>query len=97
LLLWVNTPGVISIVALQALAAFAVWRYFRRNQHTESAARTLVAPLAAGILLTGAARRRIRHPDAPPPPAVYERLVTTEVDAEVLAASPDPQASASLA
>ena len=55
LLLWVNTPGVIGIVALQALAAFAVWRYFRRNQHTESAARTLVAPLAAGILLSGAA------------------------------------------
>ena len=55
LLLWVNTPGVIGIVALQALAAFAVWRYFRRNQHSESAARTLVAPLAAGILLSGAA------------------------------------------
>ena len=50
-----NTPGVIGIVALQALTAFAVWRFFRRNQHTESAARTVVAPLAAGILLTGAA------------------------------------------
>ena len=55
LLLWVNTPGVIGIVALQALTAFAVWRYFRRNQHTESTTRTVVAPLAAGILLTGAA------------------------------------------
>jgi amino acid transporter len=55
LLLWVNTPGVIGIVALQALAAFAVWRYFRRNTHTESAARTVAAPLAAGILLAGAA------------------------------------------
>ena len=55
LLLWVNTRGVIGIVALQALTAFAVWRFFRRNQHTESAARTLVAPVAAGILLSGAA------------------------------------------
>jgi amino acid transporter len=55
LLLWVNTPGVIGIVALQALTAFAVWRFFRRNTHQESAARTVVAPLAAGILLTGAA------------------------------------------
>jgi amino acid transporter len=55
LLLWVNTPGVIGIVVLQALTAFAVWRFFRRTDHTESAARTLVAPLAAGILLTGAA------------------------------------------
>jgi amino acid transporter len=55
LLLWVNTPGVIGIVVLQALTAFAVWRFFRRTDHTESAARTLVAPLVAGILLTGAA------------------------------------------
>ncbi len=55
LLLWVNTPGVIGIVVLQALTAFAVWRFFRRTDHTESAARTLAAPLAAGILLTGAA------------------------------------------
>jgi amino acid transporter len=55
LLLWVNAPGVIGIVALQALAAFAVWRFFRRTGHTESAARTLAAPLAAGILLAGAA------------------------------------------
>ena len=50
-----NTPGVIGIVALQALTAFAVWRFFRRTAHTESAARTVAAPLAAGILLTGAA------------------------------------------
>jgi amino acid transporter len=55
LLLWVNTPGVIGIVALQALTAFAVWRFFRRTAHQESAARTVAAPLAAGILLTGAA------------------------------------------
>jgi amino acid transporter len=120
-------PGVIGIVALQALAAFAVWRYFRRNQHTESATRTLVAPLAAGILLTGAALLiiwKIGLLTAAGPavnwtligsvpavfaldagyaiqmrrrPAVYERLATTDVDAEDLAASPDPQASASLA
>jgi hypothetical protein len=42
-------------VVLQAMTAFAVWRFFRRTDHTESAARTLAAPLAAGILLTGAA------------------------------------------
>ncbi len=55
LLLWVNTPGVIGIVVLQALAAFAVLRYFRKNNHQESALRSFVAPLLAGILLTGAA------------------------------------------
>src|SRR5207237_1268516 len=37
------------------LTAFAVWRFFRRTSHDESAARTVVAPLAAGLLLAGAA------------------------------------------
>ncbi len=55
LLLWVNTPGVIGIVVLQALAAFAVLKYFRDNAHQESFLRSFVAPLVAGILLTGAA------------------------------------------
>ncbi len=45
-----------------------MWRYFHRNSHTESAARTLAAPLAAGILLSGAA------PASAP-------LATTDVDA----------------
>ena len=48
-------PGVIGIVALQALTAFAVWRYFRRTSHAESAARTVAGPLTAGVLLSGAA------------------------------------------
>ena len=55
LLLWVNTPGVIGIVVLQALAAFAVLRYFRTHAHLDSVLRSFVAPLVAGVLLTGAA------------------------------------------
>ena len=55
LLLWVNTPGVIGFVALQALAALAVWGFFRRRPHSESRMRTLVAPLVASVLLVGAA------------------------------------------
>ena len=55
LLLWVNTPGVIGFVILQALAAFAVWRFFRQGDHGESRIRTVVAPLAACVLLLGAA------------------------------------------
>jgi hypothetical protein len=55
LLLWVNTPGVIGIVVLQALAAFAVLRYFRTHAHQESVLRSFVAPLVAGVLLIGAA------------------------------------------
>lgn len=55
LLLWVNTPGVVGFVLLQGLAAFAVWRFFRREPHSESRLRTVVAPLVASILLLGAA------------------------------------------
>ncbi|MEV5952170.1 APC family permease [Streptomyces sp. NPDC051987] len=52
--LWVNTPGVVGILVLQALAAFAVVAFFRRNPATrgEGVLRTLVAPVAAGVLLT---------------------------------------------
>ena len=58
LLLWVNTPGVIGIVVLQALTAFAVWRFFRRTDHTESAART---PAAARRGHLAHRRRRTDH------------------------------------
>lgn len=54
--LWVNTPGVVGILVLQALAAFAVISFFRRNTpvNGESRFRTLAAPAAAGVLLTAA-------------------------------------------
>jgi amino acid transporter len=53
-LLWVNTPGVVGILALETLAAFAVVAFFRRTPATngESRLRTLVAPAVAGVLLT---------------------------------------------
>ncbi|CAI4157003.1 Amino acid permease [Streptomyces sp. BvitLS-983] len=54
LLLWVNTPGMIGLMALQLLAAAAVLCYFRRARHQEGAWRTVVAPVAA-IALLGAA------------------------------------------
>ncbi|MFM9589147.1 amidohydrolase family protein [Streptomyces scabiei] len=52
--LWVNTPGVVGILVLQSLAAFAVVAFFRRNsaEHGEGPLRTLLAPAAAGLLLT---------------------------------------------
>ncbi|MGR8010854.1 APC family permease [Streptomyces hypolithicus] len=52
LLLWVNTPGMIGLMALQLLAAVAVPFYFRRISHTESPWRTVVAPAVAAVLLT---------------------------------------------
>ncbi|MFE1379950.1 APC family permease [Streptomyces sp. NPDC058740] len=51
LLLWVNTPGMLGLMALMLLAALAVVRYFRRVPHREGALRTLVAPVAAAVLL----------------------------------------------
>ena len=52
--LWVNTPGVVGILVLQALAAFAVVSFFRRNPAArgEGRLRTLAAPVMAGVLLT---------------------------------------------
>ncbi|MFF4018285.1 APC family permease [Streptomyces sp. NPDC001843] len=54
--LWVNTPGVVGILVLQALAGFAVVAFFRRNPaaHGEGPLRTLIAPAAAGVLLVAA-------------------------------------------
>ncbi|MGP3771806.1 APC family permease [Streptomyces sp. SDT5-1] len=51
LLLWVNTPGMIGLMALQLLAALAVPFFFRRITHQEGTLRTVVAPIAATILL----------------------------------------------
>ncbi|MYR95782.1 MULTISPECIES: APC family permease [unclassified Streptomyces] len=54
LLLWVNTPGMIGLMVLQLLAALAVFLFFRRVPHQEGVLRTVVAPLVAAVLLTGA-------------------------------------------
>lgn len=63
LLLWVNTPGMLGLMALQLLAALAVFRYFRRVPHREGALRTVVAPLAAAALLTAALVLVVTHLD----------------------------------
>ncbi|MEU9803756.1 APC family permease [Streptomyces sp. NPDC051000] len=52
LLLWVNTPGMIGLMALMLLAAIAIPVYFRRVPHDEGPWRTLIAPVAAAALLT---------------------------------------------
>ncbi|WP_405741439.1 APC family permease [Streptomyces sp. NBC_01525] len=54
LLLWMNTPGMLGLLALQALTAAAVPLFFRRFTHGEGAWRTRVAPIAAAVLMTGA-------------------------------------------
>ncbi|MCY0937300.1 APC family permease [Streptomyces sp. H34-S4] len=51
LLLWVNTPGMIGLMALMLLAAIAVPVYFRRVRHDEGPWRTLIAPVTAAVLL----------------------------------------------
>ncbi|MFB7634502.1 APC family permease [Streptomyces sp. NPDC056149] len=54
LLLWMNTPGILGLMALQVLTAVAVLLYFRRIRHQEGALRTKVAPLLAAVLMCGA-------------------------------------------
>ncbi|MEV8092824.1 APC family permease [Kitasatospora sp. NPDC085879] len=54
LLLWVNSPGLLGIVLLQALTAIAVLVHFRRIRHREGALRTVWAPAGAAVLLLGA-------------------------------------------
>ncbi|MET8567517.1 APC family permease [Streptomyces sp. NPDC004783] len=54
LLLWVNTPGAIGLLGLQAVTAVAVFRHFRRVRHEEGRWRTLIAPPAAAVLMAGA-------------------------------------------
>ncbi|MGI5454225.1 APC family permease [Streptomyces sp. CA-249302] len=63
LLLWVNTPGMIGLFTLQLLVAIAVPCYFRRVSHQEGALRTVVAPVAAALLLATAIGLVITHID----------------------------------
>ncbi|MGW4753028.1 APC family permease [Streptomyces chartreusis] len=63
LLLWVNTPGMLGLMALQLLAALAVPVYFRRISHREGVLRTVVAPVVAAVLLSTAIVLVITHLD----------------------------------
>jgi amino acid transporter len=63
LLLWVNTPGMIGLMLLQLLAAIAVPCYFRRVSHQEGVLSTLVAPIAATVLLATAIVLVVDHID----------------------------------
>ncbi|MEV8593366.1 APC family permease [Streptomyces sp. NPDC052013] len=54
LVLWMNTPGGIGLMALQALTAVAVLAHFRRVRHEEGRWRTLIAPTAATVLMAAA-------------------------------------------
>lgn len=54
LLIWVNTPGIIGILALQVAAAASVIVFFRRRATTEGAWRTLIAPGLAVVLMVAA-------------------------------------------
>ncbi|GAA5000885.1 APC family permease [Streptomyces siamensis] len=63
LLLWVNTPGMIGLFALQLLAAIAVPCYFRKVSHQEGVLRTVVAPVIATVLLATAIVLVVTHID----------------------------------
>ncbi|MGD1217775.1 APC family permease [Streptomyces krungchingensis] len=63
LLLWVNTPGMMGLFALQLLAAIAVPCYFRKISHQEGVLRTVVAPVLATVLLATAIVLVVTHID----------------------------------
>lgn len=52
LLLWTNGPGILGVMALQALTSVAVIGFFRRDRHGHSPLVTLVAPALGALGLT---------------------------------------------
>ena len=61
LLLKVNTPGVVGIILLQAITAFAVVAYFWRRRHTVTARTATLCALASGVLLSVAVYVLVAH------------------------------------
>lgn len=61
LLIWVNTPGVIGVIFLQAVVGLAVLAFFRRDRRGHSVFRVVVAPIAGSVLLLGALALVIRN------------------------------------
>ncbi len=49
---WLTNLGALGVIALLALASFAIVGYFSRNPHSESAWTSRIAPALAGIALT---------------------------------------------
>ncbi|MEH0442276.1 MULTISPECIES: APC family permease [unclassified Streptomyces] len=81
-LLWVNTPGVVGILALQTLAACAVAAFFRRSPgaHAVGRLRTVVAPVAAAVLLaviTGLVCTRLNLFTGAAPPVNWTLIALT--------------------
>lgn len=63
LLLKVNSPGVVGIIALQALTSVAVVAYFLRRRHTVRAHVATVCAAVGAVLLTGACVLLVVHID----------------------------------
>ena len=53
LLLWTNGVGIVGIVLLQILCAFAIIRFFWKSRRGHSVIRVVIAPIASAIILTG--------------------------------------------
>ncbi|MFI6770068.1 hypothetical protein [Streptomyces sp. NPDC050355] len=79
LLLWMNTPGMLGLLVLQAITAVAVPCYFRGFAHREGALRTVITPIAAAVLMAGALWLVIAKIDlmTGAPPATNTALVLT--------------------
>lgn len=63
LLLWVNTPGGIGLLVLQAVACAAVLRFFWRDRRGYGVLRVVVAPALGLVLLVAATVLTVGHID----------------------------------
>ena len=63
LLLKVNSPGVVGIIALQAITSVAVVVYFLRRRHTIRARAATACAAVGGVLLWGAVYLLVTHID----------------------------------
>lgn len=54
LLIWVNSPGVLGVILMQAMVAVAVISFFWKDRRGHSALRVAIIPMLGALLLLGA-------------------------------------------
>ncbi|AZS75000.1 amino acid transporter [Streptomyces lydicus] len=63
MLIWLNTPGILGVVLLQAITALAIVAFFWRHRRLPNRAAVLGVALVSLVLMTGATVVLVRHTD----------------------------------